>query len=590
MGNDRMDSRAVVHAKVGYDIDRDTSWDMSHVLIMLSLVASEDVVRSSLWRRLHSAFGYGDILITVGTGKLTPSEEEGMGLAGEHDYTVIDLKEHEGQPFVLIKNPWSEGTVWKGHLIRESAPLRSGEVSADVGNTSSRAPSTFRLETRGSGTFWMTFNDIFQSFESIYLNWNPKLFSYREDIHFTWDLSTSGSLEGSFVSNPQYAVHSIAGGTVWILLSRHFRTKDPVETETNDTDSTYSTEPGFISLYAFNNDGERVFNSDGAIVRGPYVDSPNTLLKLELPARTTFTIVVSEQTLPRSRNNFTLSSFSLEPSSLLTAREKYSHSTLHHGEWTVPTAGGNASCSSYHKNPQFRFSLAKASDVCLFVASSVERLPIHVKLMWAKGQRIRSANARDVVGDSGEYRTGSALAHIHNVQAGVYTLICSTFEQGQLGKFTLRVDTMSACEVRNVATETAGRFITKAQSAIFKPGKHRLLAPVISQRLNRLSVTARSGDFKSGSRDATGSPLSLFIEHGQGSSKQVLTSSGNDGYTDGRAEVQTPDIDVQPEMCAHGGIWVVIERLASPDLARDESVDIDLLSDGPLVLHRWVDG
>lgn len=526
---------------------------------------------------MFRAFNYGDVLITLGTGKLTPNEEKALGLAGEHDYAVINMKELEGQQLFLVKNPWSEGTVWKGHIYRNNATIENTKGLQNLYMTDLPFTSTVDIEHLAPGTFWMSLNDIFQSFESLYLNWNPGLFSHREDIHFKWDLAGYTSPEGSFVSNPQYEVRSSVGGTVWLLLSRHFSPRD----------AKIDNDSGFISLYAFDSNGERVFLSDEAAVRGPYVDSPNTLLKLELLAGKAYTVAVSGQGLPQSVNTFTLSAFSLQSLDLVEAHNRYTHTVLQHGAWTTLTAGGNASTSSYHTNPQFSLHLAVTSKVAILLENPSECYPVHVKLVWAKGKQICSIKTRDIVGDSGEYRKGSAFAEIQDLQAGIYTIVCSTFEQGQLGRFTLRVDTMSTCIVNRIPVATAGRFFTEVQSALFAPGSEYISAPLISQRLNRISVSARSREENKGYTKSARAVLRIGIHHSRLPSKKIVAVSRENGTLDGQCEVWIRDVDIEPSMCEDRGLWLVLERLESSTVRMAEYVDVDIFSDGPITVGNW---
>ena len=129
----------------------------------------------------------------MGTGRLTESEEDAMGLVGEHDYAVIDLQEDQGRRLVLIKNPWSKASVWKG----STAYTRSVTDMQWPNKKETTNPTVAQTHALMPGTFWMDLNDIFQNFESMYLNWNLSLFSVREDIHFAWDLLASRSPPGS---------------------------------------------------------------------------------------------------------------------------------------------------------------------------------------------------------------------------------------------------------------------------------------------------------------------------------------------------------------------------------------------------------
>ena len=519
----------------------------------------------------------------MGTGKLTPNEEQGMGLVGEHDYAIIDVREHNGQNVFLIKNPWSNGITWKGHVFQD---VRLPALNAE-GEDQYKA---LDLGVPQFGTFWMGLNDVFQSFESIYLNWNPALFPIRQDVHFNWNLSSNGSAEGSFVLNPQYVLYSAAGGLVWLLLNRHLTTTQHHSSTDDDAPVPADNEPAFISLYTFNAHGKRVMQSNGATSRSPYVDSPNVLLKMDLPAEAALTVVISEQGLPRSRNAFSLTAFSLSELTLTSAPEKYTHKNTVLGQWTASTAGGNVNHLTYYMNPQFRLHVAEATDLALMLETPAQSLSVHIKVIWAKGRQVKSVSTRDILGDSGEYRKGLATVTIPAVHAGDYTVVCSAFEQGQRGSFTLYAFSMAVCCIEPTVPEGAGRYTGTSQPATFQPNTARLLAPVFSQRLNRVSISARSRGFTSKARLKMFSPLRLSLEYGQGPSKKRLACNNEDMYEDGRGGVRVSEIDIQPDMCDERGIWLVIERLADSKMQENEYIEIDFISEEPIVFGDWGSG
>ena len=549
------------------------------------MAGSDEIDRASLWVKIRRAFSYGDVLVTMGTGKLTEFEEEGMGLAGEHDYAVLDLKEDRGQRFALVKNPWSKATVWKGSTaytqsvdeLKFKKPAKEAAVSPAT--SSELMP----------GTFWMDLNDIFQSFESMYLNWNPALFSCREDIHFTWDLVTSRGPPGSFASNPQYEIRSSEVCDAWILLSRHFKSRP--NPSSGERSEEANTNCGFISLYAYCNNGERIFKSDEASVRGPYVDSPNTLLKLELPTISSYTIIVSEQALPRKSFAFTLSAFSSKPLEFRQAREKYIHCVFQHGAWTTTTSGGSASSSTYLCNPSFTIQLEEMSDMALLLEAEDYNVCVHVKLIWTHRRSVNSITTRDIVGDSGEYTKGFALAEIKNVEPGTYTVVCSTFEPRQEGKFQLSVRTMRPCSVGRLLPATAGRLVSRLETAFLTADTDRLVASLFLTRLTRLRMSARSYQDTTAIAKGTCSPLKVSLEYGHGPSKTVLAVSGNDEYLDSYLGLETPDVDIQPHMCYKRGLWIVVEKPGSTALGyTDEGIHVDVLSDAPIEVGSWLIG
>ena len=547
----------------------------------------EDAVHATLWSRIFNAFNRGDVLVTIGTGKMSRTEEENVGLIGEHDYAVTDMRNFGGKNQLLIKNPWSEGTIWKGRQDYYSI------FKDNVNDQSYRAAESEKSQITGTeclmpGTFWMDLYDVTQNFESMYLNWDPTLFSFRNDFHFTWDLATSQKPSDSVVNNPQFAIDIENGDEAWILLSRHLKTVvSTPHSHLHSLSLAGAADQGFISLCAFDNDGQRVYLNDNAIFHGEYVDSPNTLMKLGSPCKKTYTITASQQKLSRSRHNFTISLFSHYPSKISKVQDKYRLNTVKKGAWTPSSAGGNASSEIYHKNPQYSIQLSALSDVFILLETLGSNFPVHIKLIWGGGNLISSITTRDIVGDSGEYTNGHASAEISSVQPGTYTIVCSTFERNQLAEFTLRISTTVDCVVERINTTDAGRFNLSVPTACFLHGHNRVIASLVPHRITQILLEAQPRRNPLGPMRGSGSPLKIAIEYGQGPDKQTITVSGNDEFTDSYAGVRTGKVDINPCMCKQRGLWVVIERLGGLDPA-DEAVDLSILSDRPVDVGTWI--
>ncbi|KAI5287128.1 cysteine protease [Ascosphaera aggregata] len=313
----------------------------------------------------------------------------------------------------------------------------------------------------------------------MYLNWNPSLLPHREDIHFTWDLSAGNGISGSFVTSPQFAFTTAnTSGPVWLLLSRHFKTDDGQGQNT-----------GFISICVFDNtDCKRVYLSDRTWRHGPFVDSPNALLRLETPANRTYTVVPSVHNLTKSNHNFTLSAFSTWPLTLSHAAEKYAYCTKFESAWTLSTAGGNTESPRYLSNPQFSVQITEQPcSVAIFLETTSKEIAANVKLLWSNGRRVTSTiGLRDIAVDSGDYRRGCALAELEDIPRGSFTLVCSTFKEDQLGKFTVWVHSTKPCLAKPLPAESAGRLSIPVEPAVFHPGVNRILAPLTVHRLTRL--------------------------------------------------------------------------------------------------------
>lgn len=557
--------KAYLKVRGGYDFPGSNSgtdlWVLTGWIPEQVFLHREDTTGDQLWMRLFQAFHHGDVLLTVGTGQLTEKEQAGLGLVSEHDYAILDMEETRGRRNVLVKNPWA-GTDTEPSV---------GSMTADQ-HTATLPP----------GRFWMDFTRIFQNFENLYLNWNPELFRHREDIHFSWDLSSKRSNAGCFVMNPQFALSTEAGGIVWLLLGKHFRTSEQADL------MNQSEESGFVSLYVFKADGKGVCLSDGALHRGPYVDSPNVLVKLEMPPRSTYTVVVSEQSLPPVNQNFTLSALSTHPATLAPAKEKYSFVTKTAGAWTPSTAGGNAESPQYSVNPQFSLETSELTNVSILLETPEPGLAAHVKLFWSNGKRVTRVRSRDIAVDSGDYRQGCAFAETTGLGRGAYTIVCSTFAPYQLGHFTLWVSATSACEVKPLAPESAGRRIALSDVGILPPGKDRMLAPLRVPRLTRIKLIARSRlSVIVGGRAVAPSPMLMTVELGQGPYKEILASSEDGAHADAAAGIRVEDFDLLPGLEGRGGIWVVVERIGGPGGQVEDHVEVEALAEERVEIGEW---
>lgn len=553
-----LDSRTIVSSKVG--------WLIFSSLPMLKCIFSEEVTPRGLWKRLYNAFKYGDVLITLGTDNLSRREEMILGLVGRHAYAIIDMKEEDDLQFFLVKNPWANGGTWTGY--DEASPISDG----------------FRVTTKetdqlSAGVFWMDLHKVITCFHTIYLNWNPGLFNYRNDVHFSWN--TTIDQNSPFLSNnPQYLLRSQEANTVYLVLTRHFQDRKS-EYDTEDT-----TESEFLSLHAYDS-SYRVLLRRRRVQESLYLNAPNVLLRLELPANTCYTIVVAEQNLSQEDLLFTLTSFSLQQLSTLSlAPDEFPFSATMQGSWSIKNAGGNAGRPRHSQNPHFSMVVPCTTDLALILAADDLELAVHIKVVWSNGKRIPSVIAsKEVYGDSGDYSRRCAMIRLQEVPPGIYTVVCSTFEEGQLGNFTLNIkSSVSGCILKPIPRDEAGLIVTRVPTAYLRKGVDRLLAPVSVVRNSRVHFIARNPTAAGGNPC---SPLKLSIEYGQGPTKDTLRESGE---FSGGAELRTTEIDLSCNMVSQPGpgVWLVIERVSTSFDVEDEHIEIEILSNIPGVqLGAW---
>ncbi|RMZ87784.1 hypothetical protein DV736_g4984, partial [Chaetothyriales sp. CBS 134916] len=560
----------------GTDLAVLTGWIPQQVFLHDS-----DVEPEALWTELLQNFESGRVLLTLGTGKLSRREQKQLGLAAEHDYAILDMKESNGFKEMLIKNPWADGDVWKGASRKKPHPHHQEDEHYPA------LPPMNDSDEMLPGSFWMNLDSIFQYYENIYINWNPAIFDNRYDQHFSWTLSQRLPLSHVLDNHPQFTVCTRANARVWVLLNRHFRTGD--YTRCN------SSKNGYISLYLYDQSAYRVLSSSGPRIRGPFVDSPNTLLKFEAVAGHSYTIVAVQQDLPAGKHNFTMSLFSNVDTIFQEAPSQMSRKQSLAASWTRACAGGNSDSPIFLTNPQFKIKLDKDQRVAaLLKVTGPDGMPsftsdIHVKLhiVASDGSRIRRLRLRDTVAHSGDYHRASAIVE-KVLPQGLYTAICSTFEENELSKFSLDFYSDSASTITQLPSEGTGRLKITLPSPRLEPGRNKYLAPITVSRLNSVTFVARQLQ-----RSSTSTLFKLSVEQGQGPYKTVLADSSMDDndFLPVSTGLIIEDIHLLPAMQdpGTGGLWLVLERLAqgTENPSEVEKINVILYAEDPVEVGPW---
>lgn len=579
--------KAYLKVRGGYDFPGSNSgtdlWVFTGWIPEQLFLQREDFDLSTTWRRIKGAHELQDVVVTLGTGRISAEEEEVMGLVGEHDYAVLDMDASDGIRKLLIKNPWCNGPVWTG------AGWSTPQKSPSIGTSHPRELSNAQLESPSSGTLWVAFEDVAQHFESMYLNWNPSLFPHRQEKHFNWSTPPK-HLAASLVRNAQYSIDCPKGGLVWILISRHF-VDEELEIMRNRRGSmaAVAEQLGYMSILIFETNGKRVQISGDQLYRGPYVDSPQTLARLEAEPGKQYTIVLDQQELPLKNYNFTLTVFSELPVELRDAEEEMSHFKDLEGTWSRRTAGGNSSLSTYFINPQYKISTRGSGPVSILLTTDEQDVHVHVDLVWASGKRVTTIRLKDLAGTSGEYRQGCAVAHIPKLDAGVYTLVCSTFEANQVANYALRVSSTAQVDVEPIPTDAAGRLRNSLAPLRFSEREERKRAQVHVSWLTRGSVCVRSvvpkGSRDELSRQASSLMIRVYLVYGSGPEQLIIAESGDGEFLESTAALRTPEFDLEPEKTHSGQMWLVIETIGTYKTAL--SIETDVFSDSPVQVGRW---
>ncbi|KAJ9647307.1 cysteine protease [Coniosporium tulheliwenetii] len=566
--------KAYLKVRGGYDFPGSHSgtdlWILTGWIPEQIWLENSETDADQLWGRILSAFNKGDVLITLGTGRMSHRIERQLGLEGEHDYAVLDLKEQGSSRLLCLKNPWCEGTSWKGKLP-ELSTAESSEP--DFGLHACRSPQPVEQassvqSSSGSvrhaheqGIFWIDIDNVLRHFQSIFLNWNPGLFSYRQDAHFAWDLSNRLDSVTCFVNHPQFKVVAKGESIVWLLLSRHLKDRvqgaqeaplDVANAEDGQSRVAKEDLAGYISMFAFDRKGTRVYLRDGSLERAPYVDSPQTLLRLQPDVDITYSIVIDEEDMSSTPHSFTLSAFSTLPVTLDKADSPYTCQRLISSAWTQATAGGNANDPTYSENPQFSLRVVEHTAAAILIQTPSDDIHVHVKLVHGRGRRVYTLTSKDVIADSGQHRRGSAVIEISDLYPDVR----------------------------------------------FGHSVSRIAAPLVPRRFVCISIVAKfvrsvafpSDDLLSFNDGQAGarSPLRVTVELGTGPNRRVLIASSGGAYSDAVSGVRTDEVDLSPQMLYTSDMWLVLDRLCGPASGSQEIYGVEVFCDQPKALDIGV--
>ena len=407
------------------------------------------VDKDAEWSRLSSCHQRGMLMATMATDKresMPQSWKDKLGLVACHSYSILDFKEARGIRFLKIMNPWRHHR-WLGKYSHQDNVNWTPEIQRALGYD----------KTQGdNGVFWMCWADATKYFVRINLSWLPHSFKFRFAMHMGWKNIISEN--NHYFRCPQYhiVIKSQASTASWLLLNRHLPS-------TFEEDVPYST----IHVFDTTKWGDvRVMNpitlpKDDRVHEGVYVNGASKLVRLAVPAGLSkFTVVVSSLSTKPFPHSLTLYS----PIQTITLTRlpdiPFPFQRSVKGEWTSESAGGRCGMQRWRKNPQFRIIVKEASPlvICLELAKessvglTISRIEKEVLASQGTRWQGRVDGIKHIAYRSGNYTSSfasfnSALPEAGSseiptsqvVPPGVYTIIPTTFEAGQIASFKLSI-------------------------------------------------------------------------------------------------------------------------------------------------------
>ncbi|KAI9098288.1 hypothetical protein DFS34DRAFT_620310 [Phlyctochytrium arcticum] len=385
----------------GVDLHSLTGWIPEDIFL-----EQTDLDIYSLFRRLQDGFLRGMALVTLGTGSTLTTEARAMGLIAGHAYAFIGITSSVDKSFnasrrIKIQNPW-----------------RRNQATANVVNEKNR------------DIFWIDWKDIRRLFQTIHINWNPTMWTYRRTVHGTWPLAQDRRAHG-----PQYVlsvdVLNDAHAAIWIHLTRHTMTTQVI------TD--------YITFHIY--PGPIIDDLHAPLFRGKYVNNQHHLTRFIAPrGKGSFVIMLSTHTHRAANVNFSITAYSMSFMNLEPAVDCFVHKLEVPGSWTPTTAGGSMNGDFYSRNPRFILSVEEPTSVILTLRV-IAPYSINLKV-YRDGVQ---PNLADPLYSSGDYRRESCSLRV-SLSRGVYTVVPSTFEAHQIASFSLHVQSQSfvkVCSIEN---------------------------------------------------------------------------------------------------------------------------------------------
>ncbi|KAL0984848.1 hypothetical protein UPYG_G00149120 [Umbra pygmaea] len=381
--------------------------------------------KDDTFRMLYQRFHRGDVLITTATGVMTEEEGERWGLVPTHAYAVLDIREYKGNRFLQLKNPWSH-LRWKGRFSERDDKNWTPELLKYL-NFDPKTAQKF-----DNGVFWITFEDLCQYYDVIYLSWSPALFKESSCIHSSWD-GKQGPVKDAYslANNPQYRLEvtcPAGGAAVWVLLTRHITDKDD-----------FAQNREFITLVVYKTDGKKVYYpaDPPPYIDGIRINSPHYLTKMKLTSAGThtFTLVVSQYE-KQNTINYTLRVYSGCKFNFSKIPSPFTNTKRVNGQWKGVSAGGCGNYKdSYLHNPIYQLNLERPGPLLIELRGSRQySVGFEMVTVSTVGDPGPAGFSKKT---SGDYRCGFCYMEVDHVPAGIYNITPTTFMPKQEGPFFL---------------------------------------------------------------------------------------------------------------------------------------------------------
>lgn len=319
----------------------------------------------------------GEVMLGIGTGKISDELAEVFGVISEHDYVVSGYDEE--QRILTLKNPWK----------------------------SSKLPEKRFLEVN---------MDLIQQFKFLYVNKKPK-FSQVASVAIV--NPKNGEKSRYIGQNPQFDFsNSTATDQKVAVVAEQFVMNNP-NTEFQ------------VDIYE-NNQGKIFVSDQVECVRLIVTNSRFSHVEIVMKPNCNYTAVFRCNY--ESQVKFFLSvHHNLSNLQLVKTKSKYSNSVLFNGQWGKQYSGGHWGLETFINNPQYDVNFREKSDLQVVLRSNFDQnVNFHIIHIDDDqiGKPLRNFDQSRVLFDE-NYTKEIMVRSVKDVEPGNYRLIVSNYEINQ---------------------------------------------------------------------------------------------------------------------------------------------------------------
>lgn len=347
-------------------------------VMRISNISLEDI--GKLWKSKRN----GEVMLGIGTGKISDELAERLGVISEHDYVVSGYDEE--QKILMLKNPWK----------------------------SSKLPEKRFLEVNV---------DLIQQFKFLYVNRKPE-FSQVANVAI---VNPKNGENSRYIGlNPQFDFTNNTGTDQKVaVVAEQFVMNNP-KTEFQ------------VDIYE-NNQGKLFVSDQVECVSLIVTNSRFSHVEVTMKPNCTYTAVFRCNS--ESQVKFFLSvHHNMSNLQLTKTKLRYLNSLLFNGQWGKHYGGGHWGLETFISNPQYDVSIREKSDLLVVLKSSwdqnVNFHMVHIENDQI-GKPLRNFDQSRLLFDE-NYTKEVMVKNLQDVEPGNYRLIVSNYETNQ-SEFSLEL-------------------------------------------------------------------------------------------------------------------------------------------------------